>query len=103
MMKRLSPNQSVKDETGFLLFARSSKIENALFFLTLLFLPTQLGRHFWPSFSYILGIRTDYLSPTLYLTDILILLLFIFFIASLKLRPFPSIFKKFFWSSSSLL
>ena len=93
----------MKDETGFLLFARNSKIENALFFLTLLFLPTQLGRHFWPSFSYILGIRTDYLSPTLYLTDILILLLFIFFIASLKLRPFPSLFKKFFWSSSSLL
>ena len=42
-------------------------------------MPTQLGKHFWPDFSIISGIRVDYLSPTLYLTDILILLLFIKF------------------------
>ena len=93
----------MKAETGSLLFARKSKIENALFFLTLLFAPTQLGRHFWPSFSYVLGIRTDYLSPTLYLTDILILVLFIFTIASFKPRFLPLLFKKFFWVSSSSL
>ena len=44
-----------------------------LFYLLLLFLPTQLGRHFWFDFSFVRGIRIDYLSPTLYLTDILIL------------------------------
>ncbi len=42
------------------------------FYLLVLFLPTQFGKHFWPNFSYVYGIRTDYLSPTLYLTDILI-------------------------------
>src|SRR3989344_9244530 len=103
MMKRLSPNRSVKEGIGFLLFAQNNKIENALFFLTLLFVPTQFGRHFWPSFSYVLGIRTDSLSPTLYLTAILILGLFVFFIASLKLRLMLPLFKKFFWFSPSLL
>ncbi|MBI2032047.1 MAG: O-antigen ligase family protein [Candidatus Levybacteria bacterium] len=43
-------------------------------------MPTQLGLHFWPSFSYISGIRIDYLSPTLYFTDILVVLLFLFFL-----------------------
>ena len=84
----------MKEGTGFLLFAQNSKIENGLFFLILLFLPTQLGRHFWPSFSYILGIRTDYLSPTLYLTDVLILLLFGFFILNLQIKSFTDLFKK---------
>lgn len=27
----------------------------------------------WPSFSYVLGLRVDYLSPTLYVTDLLLL------------------------------
>ncbi len=44
------------------------------FLLLVLFLPTQLGKHFWPPFSFLLGFRIDYLSPTLYFTDILALL-----------------------------
>lgn len=40
--------------------------------LLFFFLPTQLGRHFWPNYSYIYGIRIDYLSPTFYLTDLLL-------------------------------
>lgn len=40
-------------------------------------LPTQFGKHFWPPFSQVLGIRVDYLSPAFYLTDFLILVLFI--------------------------
>ena len=47
-----------------------------MFFLLILFLPTQLGLHFWPNFSSVLGIRVDYLSPTIYFTDIFIILLF---------------------------
>ena len=57
--------------------SHGKKFLRALLFCTILFLPTQLGRHFWPSFSLVDGIRIDYLSPTLYVTDILIVLLFI--------------------------
>jgi len=44
-------------------------------FLFLLLIPTQLGKHFWPEWSYVLGIRIDYLSPTLYLLDLIWLIL----------------------------
>lgn len=40
-------------------------------------LSTQLGKHFFFPFSYLSGIRIDYLAPTLYLTDILSLPLII--------------------------
>jgi len=59
------------------LLAQKINIKNLFFYLLILFLPTQLGRHFWPDFSFVSGIRVDYLAPTLYVTDILILLLFI--------------------------
>ena len=45
------------------------------FYLLLLLLPTQLGYHFWPEWSYVFGRRIDYLSPTVFLTDLLILLM----------------------------
>lgn len=47
------------------------KLHQILFLLLVFFLPTQLGKHFWPDFSLVLGIRTDYLAPTVYLTDLL--------------------------------
>ena len=40
----------------------------------LFLLPTQLGLHFWPTFSYVGGFRIDYLSPTIYSIDLLIVL-----------------------------
>jgi O-antigen ligase len=49
------------------------KLHQALFSLLLILLPIQLGRHFWPDFSLISGIRVDYLSPTIYLTDLLVI------------------------------
>lgn len=52
-------------------------IEGILFSLLILLLPTQLGKHFWPDFSIVSGIRVDYLSPTLYGTDIIIFFLFV--------------------------
>ena len=61
---------------------RNEKFERFLFYSIAVFLPTQLGKHFWPSFSFVEGIRIDYLSPTLYLTDLLILLLFVTYISS---------------------
>ena len=61
-----------------------------LFFLILL-LPTQLAKHFWFSFSFVHGLRLDYLAPTLYLTDLLVFLLFLLF---LWLKKPCSFFKK---------
>lgn len=52
------------------------KIESVLLFLILLFLPTQLGLHFWPRFSYIYSLKIDYLSPVIYFWDLLVLALF---------------------------
>ncbi len=51
--------------------------EKLVFYFLLLCIPLQVGKHFWPQFSYILGTRVDYLSPTLYLTDILVGILFV--------------------------
>ena len=55
-------------------------LEKVLFFLTLLFLPTQLGRHFWPQFSFVYSLPIDYLSPVLYFWDILVIFLFVVFL-----------------------
>jgi len=47
------------------------------FQLLILLLPTQLAFHFWPNWAYVYGFRIDYFSPALYLTDILMILLFV--------------------------
>lgn len=52
--------------------------------LLLIFLPSQYGLHFWPSWASINGLRVDYFSPTLYFTDILVFLLFISEISKFK-------------------
>lgn len=52
-----------------------ARLERFLFYSFILLLPTQFGKHFWPDFSKIYGIRLDYLSPTLYLTDLIIIAL----------------------------
>ncbi|MCL5090716.1 MAG: hypothetical protein M1514_01765 [Patescibacteria group bacterium] len=54
------------------------------FFLTLLFLPTQLGKHFWPPFSHVYSLGIDYLSPTIYFWDLLAISLLIVFIYQKK-------------------
>lgn len=71
------------------------RFERALFFLTVFFLPFQVGKHFWPSFSYISGIRVDYISPTLHFFDITILLLvLVYFFRLIQNRKFkrPNLF-----------
>lgn len=58
-----------------------SWLETTAFGWLFFFLPCQLGKHFWPDFAFLFGLPVDYLSPTLYLTDFLILLfLFVGFI-----------------------
>jgi hypothetical protein len=50
-----------------------SKTPKFLAVLIIFFASTQLGYHFWPLSSLVYGIRIDYLSPTLYFLDVLIL------------------------------
>jgi O-Antigen ligase len=52
------------------------RIERFVFYSLILLLPTQLGKHFWPDFTLVSGIRIDYLSPIIYVTDVLLGLLF---------------------------
>ncbi len=54
---------------------------NVFLFLFILLLPTQLGKHFFFPFSYLSGVRVDYLAPTIYLTDV-----FVFLLVLLNLR-----------------
>ncbi len=48
-----------------------------LYYLLLVLLPTQLAAHFWPEWSFVLGRKIDYLSPTLYFTDIVVIAIFV--------------------------
>jgi len=52
------------------------RLHTWILYLFIFLLPTQLGTFFFISQSYIDGIRIDYLAPSLYLTDILALILF---------------------------
>lgn len=56
------------------------------FFLFLLFLPTQLGFYLWPSFSYVRGVRVDYLSLSFYLSDILLMITFIAWVLETRVK-----------------
>lgn len=48
------------------------KYTSVLIWLFAALLPTQLGLHLWPSWSYVEGLRMDYLAPTLTLLDIVL-------------------------------
>lgn len=52
-------------------------LERSLAVLFLFLLPTQLALHFWPKSSFVHGIRVDFLSPAVYLTDVIFFLLFL--------------------------
>ena len=49
------------------------KFHERFFQLLIFFLPSQLGLHFWPAWSFVRGLRVDYLAPTVYFTDFLLL------------------------------
>ena len=61
------------------------KLAKFFFFLLILLIPIQLGKHFWPSFSFVSGIRVDYLSPILYLSDIVAIVIILLFVFSKNL------------------
>ena len=78
-----------------------------LLFLILLCLPFQVGKHFWPDIAFVTGIRVDYLSPTLFLTDILLFLLLILVVVNnvpnITQKKLRSLFgKKLFWATCFL-
>lgn len=50
-------------------------ISQALLYALIFLLPIQLGKHFFPDYTFISGVRIDYLSPTIYLTDLISLVL----------------------------
>lgn len=63
----------MKNRLGFL---NKTSFEKTLFFLFIFLIPVQLGYHFWPSWAFVYGRRVDYLSPTIYFTDVIILFIF---------------------------
>lgn len=75
--------------------SKLKKVEHLLLFLTLLFLPTQLGRHFWPQFSFVYSLPIDYLSPTVYFWDILVVGVWVTFL--LKKRHINRLALSFFY------
>lgn len=46
---------------------------------------SQLGKHFWPSFSYVGGLPIDYLSPTIYISELASVSLIIIAFKKLKI------------------
>ncbi len=60
-------------------------MHRVLFTLLLVLMPSQLGYHFWPEWTLVLGRRVDYLSPTLYLTDILVVLTIVLWLIESKI------------------
>ncbi len=52
-------------------------LKRIILFALIFNLPFQLGLHFWPAESFVKSFRIDYLSPTLYLTDILMAAFFL--------------------------
>ena len=90
-------------------------MKKLVLWLLILLLPTQLGYHFWPGFSFVAGYKIDYLSPIIYLTDLV--LVFHLVLNYKKLKPsslffglaiLNTFFSKqpllslFFWSKLSL-
>jgi len=64
---------------------RIKSLENLLFYLLVLLTSTQLAIHYWPGFAFVFGVRIDYLSPTLYLTDVsLISIIALWFIQDIR-------------------
>lgn len=64
-----------------------NKTGKFLLALLVLLIPIQFGLHLWPNFAFIKGVRVDYLSPTIYATDIVLVLLVISRLGKIKLTP----------------
>lgn len=63
-----------------------AKIARLTLALLVFLIPVQFGLHFWPNFAFIKGIRIDYFSPTIFLTDIVASLFIISRIKEIKIK-----------------
>ena len=81
----MSKKKILSIKKSYFNFAKILNQINSFFLLVyLFFLPTQLGKHFFFSFSYLSGVRVDYLAPTFYFNDIIFILIFFLNIKVLK-------------------
>jgi len=81
----MSKKKILSIKKSYFNFAKILNQINSFFLLAyLFFLPTQLGKHFFFSFSYLSGVRVDYLAPTFYFNDIIFILIFFLNIKVLK-------------------
>jgi len=67
--------------------SKKNKFFNFIFKLFIFLMPSQLAIHLWPNWTHVLGVRVDYLSIVLNLTDILLVILigYYFFLHKQKL------------------
>jgi len=56
------------------------KINSSLIYFVVFLIPNQLAFHFWPNYSFVYGLKIDYLSIAIYLSDLLIIFYTIFFL-----------------------
>lgn len=82
-------NRTIEQLINLKLTQYLHNLEKLFFFLTILFLPTQLGKHFWPEFSSVYSLRIDYLSPTIYFWDLLVLFLLLVHLLKLQFTTSP--------------
>ena len=75
------------------MISRWDRLEKYLNYLLVFLLPTQLAQHFWPSFAFVFGTRVDYLAPSIYLTDVLFLVIFLPWAAGSYKKIFGFIWK----------
>ncbi len=66
---------------------KRESLSKVLIYLLILLLPVQLGTFFFFDFSYVSGVKIDYLAPALYLTDIITVLIILINIPSLHKMP----------------
>jgi hypothetical protein len=66
------------------------KLSRILFFVLILLVPLNLGKHFELIDSYVWGILIDYLVPTVYLQDIILFFVILFWVLSGGLKRFFS-------------
>lgn len=62
------------------------RLQLTAYSIVLLSFIIQLGKHFWPNFAFIQGIRVDYLSPILYFSDVVLVGLFIVYFIEARNR-----------------
>lgn len=61
-------------------------LQQYIFYLLIFLIPSNLAKHWPQSWSYVNGILVDYLIPTFYLTDLLIILLLLLWLIEKKVK-----------------